>query len=365
MKIGQLLSMDAGDLLPPALTEILARLRASANPMPAKQLAQVLQQEWGDNWQRHFADFTFVPMAAASIGQVHQAYHDNGKRLAVKIQYPGVRQSIDSDVDNVATLLRLSGLLPKGVDYQSLLEEAKQQLKHEADYLVEARYLSRYGQLLDTSPDYQVPTVFPELSTANILVMSYVEGAHIESLAQASQAERDRVMTLLFQLLFRELFEFRLVQTDPNFANYLYDSRRQQLVLLDFGACREYSADFSEGYRTLFGAALKNDKANIETALQQIGFFSQHIVEPQKIAVSELVALACEPLKQSHAFDFGTSDLANRLREAGMALSMKQNYWHTPPADAIFLHRKIGGLYLLAARLGARVNLYKLLKEYI
>ncbi|WP_039925325.1 ABC1 kinase family protein [Alishewanella aestuarii] len=365
MKVGQLLSMDAGDLLPPALTDILARLRASANPMPAKQLAQVLQQEWGDNWQRHFADFTFVPMAAASIGQVHQAYHDNGKRLAVKIQYPGVRQSIDSDVDNVATLLRLSGLLPKGVDYQSLLEEAKQQLKHEADYLLEARYLSRYGQLLATSPDYQVPTVFPELSTANILVMSYVEGAHIESLAQASQAERDRVMTLLFQLLFRELFEFRLVQTDPNFANYLYDGRRQQLVLLDFGACREYSADFSDGYRTLFGAALKNDKANIETALQQIGFFSQHIVESQKVAVLELVALACEPLKQPHAFDFGASDLANRLREAGMALSMKQNYWHTPPADAIFLHRKIGGLYLLAARLKARVNLQAILLPHL
>lgn len=365
MKVGQLLSMDAGDLLPPALTEILARLRASANPMPAKQLAQVLQHEWGDNWQRHFADFTFSPMAAASIGQVHQAYHDNGKRLAVKIQYPGVRQSIDSDVDNVATLLRLSGLLPKGVDYQSLLEEAKQQLKHEADYLLEARYLSRYGQLLATSPDYQVPTVFSELSTENILVMSYVEGAHIETLARASQAERDRIMTLLFQLLFQELFKFRLVQTDPNFANYLYDSRRQQLVLLDFGACREYSADFSDGYRTLFGAALKNDKANIEKALQQIGFFSQHIVESQKVAVLELVALACEPLKQPHAFDFGASDLAIRLREAGMTQSMKQNYWHTPPADAIFLHRKIGGLYLLAARLGARVNLYQLLQEYL
>lgn len=365
MKIGQLLSMDAGELLPPALTEILARLRANANPMPAKQLAQVLQREWGDNWQRHFVDFTFVPMAAASIGQVHQAYHDNGKRLAVKIQYPGVRQSIDSDVDNVAALLRISGLLPKEVNYQGLLEEAKIQLKHEADYLLEARHLNQYRQYLIHDTDYRLPEVLTELTTQNILVMSYVEGSHIESLVHASQAERDRVMTLLFSLFFRELFEYRLVQTDPNFANYLYDHTRQQLVLLDFGACREYPASFSQGYQQLFNAALHDNQPSMVQALTQIGFFSQQILPEQKQAVLNLVKLACEPLKHAGAFDFGVSDLAIRLREAGTALSMQQNYWHTPPADAIFLHRKIAGLYLLAARLKARVNVCILIKPYL
>lgn len=365
MKIGQLLSMDAGELLPPALTEILARLRANANPMPAKQLAQVLQREWGDNWQRHFVDFTFVPMAAASIGQVHQAYHDNGKRLAVKIQYPGVRQSIDSDVDNVAALLRISGLIPKEVNYHGLLEEAKIQLKHEADYLLEARHLNKYRQFLVQDTDYRLPEVLTELTTQNILVMSYVEGSHIESLVHASQAERDRVMTLLFRLFFRELFEYRLVQTDPNFANYLYDHTRQQLVLLDFGACREYPASFSQGYQQLFNAALHDNQLSMTQALTQIGFFSQQILPEQKQAVLNLVKLACEPLKHAGAFDFGVSDLAIRLREAGTALSMQQNYWHTPPADAIFLHRKIAGLYLLAARLKARVNVRILLSPYL
>lgn len=365
MKIGQLLSMDAGELLPPALAEILARLRANANPMPAKQLAQVLQREWGDNWQRHFVDFTFFPMAAASIGQVHQAYHDNGKRLAVKIQYPGVRQSIDSDVDNVAALLRISGLLPKEGNYQGLLEEAKIQLKHEADYLLEARHLNQYRQYLIHDTDYRLPEVLTELTTQNILVMSYVEGSHIESLVHASQAERDRVMTLLFSLFFRELFEYRLVQTDPNFANYLYDHTRQQLVLLDFGACREYPASFSQGYQQLFNAALHDNQPSMVQALTQIGFFSQQILPEQKQAVLNLVKLACEPLKHAGAFDFGVSDLAIRLREAGTALSMQQNYWHTPPADAIFLHRKIAGLYLLAARLKARVNVCILLTPYL
>ncbi|GHG77409.1 ubiquinol-cytochrome c reductase [Alishewanella longhuensis] len=365
MKVGQLLSMDAGDMLPPALADMLARLRSSANPMPVKQLAQVLKTEWGDNWQRHFSDFTFAPLAAASIGQVHQAYHDNGKRLAVKIQYPGVKDSIDSDIDNVATLLRISGLVPKGVDYQQLLAEAKLQLKSEADYLQEAAYLLQYRQFLVTNPHFLIPEVVMDLTTANILVMSYVEGVPIEALAERSQVERDRVMSLLFELLFRELFEFKLVQTDPNFANYQYNTTTQQLVLLDFGACRQYSDSFSQGYRQLFYAALQQDQTAMVAALTAIGFFSQAILPAQQQAVLNVVQLACEPLQQNSAFDFGQSDLALRLREAGTALSMQQNYWHSPPADAIFLHRKMGGLYLLAARLKARVNLRTLLQPYL
>ncbi|WP_423186302.1 ABC1 kinase family protein [Alishewanella sp. d11] len=365
MKVGQLLSMDAGDMLPPALADLLSRLRASANPMPVKQLALVLKTEWGENWQRHFSDFTFVPLAAASIGQVHQAYHDNGKRLAVKIQYPGIKESIDSDVDNVATLLRISGLVPKGVDYQQLLAEAKTQLKAEADYLQEAAYLQRYRQHLAKNPHFLIPEPDMSLSTANILVMSYVDGEPIEALGDLTQVERDRVMTLLFELLFRELFEFKLVQTDPNFANYQYNLSTQQLVLLDFGACRQYSDNFSQGYRQLFSAALKQDQPAMAAALTRIGFFSQAILPQQQQAVLQLVQLACEPLQHNSAFDFGSSDLALRVREAGTALSMQQNYWHSPPADAIFLHRKMGGLYLLAARLKARVNIRALLEPYL
>lgn len=365
MKMGQLLSMDAGDILPAELTDLLARLRANANPMPAKQLSQVLRQELGEQWQQHFTDFSFKPMAAASIGQVHQAYHDNGNKLAVKIQYPGIKASIDSDVDNVAYLLKISGLIPAEVEYQSLLAEAKKQLKNEADYLQEASYLQRYQQHLISDDTYLLPKVYPKLSTANILIMSYVDGEPIETLQAALQAERDSVMGLMFSLFFRELFEFNLVQTDPNFANYLYNKQSRQLVLLDFGACRDYSKQISDGYRGLFSGACNNDLPAMERALTTIGFFSQSILPEQKAAVLNLVSLACEPLLHANPFDFGRSDLATRLREAGTALSMQQNYWHSPPADALFLHRKIAGLYLLAARLGARVNVRQLLEPYL
>ncbi len=364
MKLGQLLSMDAGDLLPPALTAILSQLRANANPMLPAQLAALLQQQWGPQWQRNFSHFAFVPVAAASIGQVHQANHDDGRPLAVKIQYPGIATSIDSDIDNVATLLKISGLLPDGIELQPLLAEAKQQLHKEADYLQEAAYLQRYRQYLPEDSDFLLPTLYPELSTRQILTMGFVEGVPVEDLLSQPQALRDRVMSLLFLLLFKEIFEFRLVQTDPNFANYRFNLQTGQLVLLDFGACRDYSSQVSTGYRQLFQALLQQDHGLQLQALQQIGYFSTEIKPAQQQAVMDLVSLAAEPLSQE-VYDFTSSDLPGKMRDAGMKLSMQLQYWHTPPVDALFLHRKMAGLFLLAKTLQARVAVRDILLPFI
>ncbi|MGX9521645.1 ABC1 kinase family protein [Vibrio mediterranei] len=365
MKVGQLMSMDAGDLISPELAEILARLRSDASPMPAKQLAAVLTQELGSDWKHNFVEFNFKPIASASIGQVHQAHSDDGTKLAIKVQYPGIKKSIDSDVDNVGTLLNVVGLIPKGVDYRGLLEEAKKQLHAEADYLLEAELLERYRDYLGDDPDFILPTVQRNLTTDNVLAMTHVSGMPIESLINANQNTRDRAMRLLLQLLFKEIFEFKLVQTDPNFANFLFNSEQQKIVLLDFGATRSYSDNISNGYRHAFSAILDADTKRLDAALQQIGFFNQDILPEQKSAIFDLVTLACEPLMTSGLYDFGSSNLAQRLSQAGTVLSMEKDYWHTPPADALFLHRKIGGLYLLAARLKAKVDVQDLFTPYI
>ncbi|MFH0262595.1 ABC1 kinase family protein [Vibrio barjaei] len=365
MKVGQLMSMDAGDLISPELAEILARLRSDASPMPAKQLAAVLTQELGSDWKHKFVEFNFKPIASASIGQVHQAHSDDGTKLAIKVQYPGIKKSIDSDVDNVGTLLNVVGLIPKGVDYRSLLEEAKKQLHAEADYLLEAELLERYRDYLGDNPDFILPIVQRNLTTDNVLAMTHVSGIPIESLINADQSTRDRAMWLLLQLLFKEIFEFKLVQTDPNFANFLFNSEQRKIVLLDFGATRSYSDNISNGYRHAFSAILDADTQRLDAALQQIGFFNQDILPEQKRAIFDLVTLACEPLTTSGLYDFGSSNLAQRLSQAGTVLSMEKDYWHTPPADALFLHRKIGGLYLLAARLKARVDVQSLFSPYV
>ena len=364
MKVGQLLSMDAGDLLPVELAEILARLRADAKPMPLSQLAKVLDDNWGKGWNNRFRQFSFQPVAAASIGQVHSAYSKDGRHLALKIQYPGVKQSIDSDVDNVAALLRISGLLPKSLDIGPLLEEAKQQLHAEADYRQEAYWLNQYRYLLANQPEFLLPEVYEDFTTTRVLAMSFVQGTPVEALVHGSQADRDRIITLLMRLLFQEIFAFRLVQTDPNFANYRYNSQTHQLILLDFGATRAYDASIADSYRQLMQAAIEQDRESMRQAAEHIGYFQEQIRPEQQQAVLDLFQQACEPLCYRGVYDFGNSNLAARMRDAGMALSMEKDYWHTPPADAIFLHRKLGGLYLLAARLKARVNVHELFMLY-
>ncbi len=361
MKVGQLLSMDAGDLLPPEMAAILARLRSDAHAMPQRQVQAVLTANWGARWQQRFGPFSFVPIAAASIGQVHRATTKDGRDLAIKIQYPGVRKSISSDVNNVASLLRLSGLLPKTLDISPLLAEAKRQLREEADYQAEGAHLQRFAELLAGVPEFVVPALHADLTTKNVLAMSFVGGVPIESMSTAPQAERNHIVSLLVGLLFRELFEFGLMQTDPNFANYRFDPKSRQLILLDFGATRRFTPAFGQAYRRLMRATVAGDRAAMAQAGLAIGYFDANTRPNHQTAVLDMFEMALEPLRHPGDFDFGNSDMVQRLRDAGMALGQDRDFWHIPPIDTLFLHRKLGGLYLLAARLRARVNVRQLL----
>ncbi|HEX8555978.1 MAG TPA: AarF/ABC1/UbiB kinase family protein, partial [Sphingomonas sp.] len=238
MKLGQMISMDAGDMLPPELSDIMARLRNRAHHMPPAQLQKVLAEAWGKDWRSRFARFEAHPIAAASIGQVHRATMRDGRVLAIKVQYPGVADSIDADVGNVATLLRVSGLLSKELDVAPLLEQAKAQLHEEADYLREGEQMTAMGALLADEPDFVVPVLDRELTRPRVLAMSFVDGVPVETLVDAAQETRDSLMQRLIDLVLRELFVFGLMQTDLNFANYRYQPATGKLVLLDFGAVR-------------------------------------------------------------------------------------------------------------------------------
>ncbi|MCB6178556.1 AarF/ABC1/UbiB kinase family protein [Rhodobacter sp. Har01] len=365
MKMGQLISMDAGDMLPPELAQILARLRADAHHMPGPQLKKVLAEAWGPDWLRRFQKFDVHPLAAASIGQVHRARTKDGRDLAIKVQYPGVRRSIDSDVDNVASLMRISGLVPKGVDIAPMLAEAKRQLHEEADYEREGRCLSQFGALLADRPEYLVPRLHPDLTTQSVLAMDHVEGRPIDDLDGAPQAERNRVLTLLIDLLFRELFEFRLMQTDPNFANYRYAPATGQVILLDFGATRAFPDDFADLYRRLLRAGLAGDRDGVRAAAMEIGFLAEGTPERLERAMLEMFEMSLEPLRTDGAFDFGATDLALRMRESGMAMAEDREHFQIPPMDTLFLQRKFGGIYMLATRMKAQVNLRALIEPHL
>ncbi len=364
MKVGQLISMDAGEFIPPELADILSRLRDSAHAMPPQQLRRVLNDNWGRDWLRRFRSFDTKPIAAASIGQVHRARTKDGRDLAVKIQYPGVRESIDSDVDNVVALIKVSGLTPKGVDISPLLEEAKRQLHLEADYRAEAANLRAYAAHLEGSDDFMTPDVHDDLTTENILAMSFVESAPLESLAGAPQETRDRVVARLMALLLRELFEFRMVQTDPNFANYRMTPDNSRIVLLDFGAARQLSPNLSDGYRELLRAGLDGDGDGLTKIAKAMGLAGEETTADHEAMLRELFTLTTEPMRPEGPYDFGASDLAQRIGEKGVALRTS-GFVHVPPPETVFIHRKIAGTYLLATKLAARVDLGTLVAAHV
>jgi predicted unusual protein kinase regulating ubiquinone biosynthesis (AarF/ABC1/UbiB family) len=363
MKVGQLLSMDGGNLVAPQLSEILAKLRDNAHQMPLGDIAAILKASWGEHWHENFKRFDFKPVAAASIGQVHDATLADGRRVATKIQYPGVRSSIDSDIDNVAALLRLFKLLPEEVDVSGLLSKAKLQLHAEADYRKEAASIRRFAALIDGDRRFQIPAVVDEFTTPAVLTMQYLDGQPIESLAAESRAQLAATSAALLELAFREVFEWGVVQTDPNFANYRYDPRSKSIQLLDFGATREYAAETLASLRYMLAACMEGNEADIHSAAMAIGYLHSEDDTLYRDAVTQLLRTATEPLRHP-AYAFGSSDLAKRMQDLVIAMRLQKKFGRIPPAEILFLHRKLGGLYLLLSRLRVKLPVRELVAPY-
>jgi predicted unusual protein kinase regulating ubiquinone biosynthesis (AarF/ABC1/UbiB family) len=372
MKMGQMLSMESADILPREFTDALATLRDSANRMPRSQVRGVLGRAYGKGWEARFETFDYEPAAAASIGQVHRARSRDGRDLALKIQYPGVARSIDSDVDNMALFLRLANILPIEMDISGIVAEVKRQLREEADYRVEADNLRRYRRLVRDEPDFLVPRVHDDLTTRRILAMDYMDGEALDSLGRPGvpQKERDRCGSLLQKLLFRELFEFRTMQTDPNFANYLYRPayRRGEshIVLLDFGSTAHFSKAFTERYAKLSRALIAGDHGAIRRYAEEIGYLRPSDSSRHAERLLEVIRLVCEPIRHHGVYDFGSSALPTRARDAGIEMLFNSGgEFRAPPPETVFLHRKLVGSFLVCARIQARVRVQDLIKTYL
>lgn len=366
MKLGQMLSLDPGEVLPRELTAILGQLRETAHFMPQGQLQSVLSAAWGPDWRRQFARFDMVPMAAASIGQVHWATLASGRELAVKVQYPGVAASIDSDIDNVATLLRLSGMMPQGLDISSHLREAKAQLREETDYIREATQMRRYRSLLEGDPRFLVPEPVEALLRPNILPMDFLAGAPIEALSSASDGERNAALSAIVDLALFELFDFGLMQTDPNFANFRWQRESGRIVLLDFGATRAVKAESAEDYKRLLRAGLEGTPADVREALVAMQFLSPHQVRRLGNDIMDMIQIV---MKHVHADPVGLVDFTDRgpltaVRDRAMPILTDRNGWALPSPDKVFIQRKISGVALMCLNMRVKIPLMAMLQRY-
>jgi len=362
MKLGQLISMDAGEVLPPELAGIMARLRDQAHFMPPKQLKQVLTRNWGPDWLRSFARFDVHPIAAASIGQVHRARLKDGRDVAIKVQYPGIARSIDSDIANVAVLIRMSGLLPAGFDLSPYMEEARAQLHEETDYQSEGAHLRRFASLLRGSGTFVLPEFHEDWSTPEILTMTYLHGNPVESAADAPRAERNRLAEALIDLTLREVFEFGVMQSDPNFANYRFDPATGKIILLDFGATRHLDPDLVAGYRRLMQAGLAGDAAALRRSAMELRFIDGHGAFDDRILA--MIGTVFEAIRGGE-FDFADTALSRSLNAQGAALAEAGYVPPSLPMDVLYLQRKFGGMFLLGTRLGAVLPVAALVRRHL
>lgn len=330
--------------------------------MPVWQRDQVLTSSLGEKWRDLFSEFHDEPVAAASIGQVHKAtMASTGATVAVKIQYPGVRDSIDSDLNNLSLLLTASRLLPKGLYLDKTIANARTELAWECDYIREADCAKRFSTLLqDETEIYTVPKVITEASGAQVLTAEFMPGTAVTKIKDLTQDERDWIGTHILRLCLRELMEWRFMQTDPNWTNFLYDRSDRKLRLLDFGASREYPAAFVEPYVELLIAASEGASARCRDLSIQLGYLTGSESKAMLDAhIASITALA-EPfsktaqLDDQGRYDFQEQTITDRVR-ANIGVMVRERL-APPPEETYSLHRKLSGAFLLAARLGSRIR---------
>jgi predicted unusual protein kinase regulating ubiquinone biosynthesis (AarF/ABC1/UbiB family) len=347
------------------LSKILATLRDQANFMPTRQLDQVLKSEWGADWRKQFRWFNPRPIAAASIGQVHKALTRDGEELAIKVQYPGVAKSIDSDVDNVVTLLKIAGFAPPELEMDKLMAAAKQQLHEEADYQREGAQMALYREQLAGMEGFVVPRLHEGLTLGSILAMSFEEGVSIEELGEEPPDRRDEVFARLIRLVTRELFDFGVMQTDPNFANFRYRRDTGEIVLLDFGACRPVDPMVANGYRKMLDAGLRGNAEQVLAATIEAGFMMPIVAEKHPERVGRMIDIVINEMRADAPFDFGDRAFIPLLRDEGWAIAQDKETWAFPPIETLFVQRKVSGTAMLGARLKAKVNIRRITEEVL
>ena len=364
MKVGQMLSLQEA-FLPPEVAVVLRSLQGETPSLPLEMVEDQLAAELGDPLQI-FASFEPEAFAAASIGQVHRAVLRDGRRVAVKIQYPDIDRIVEADLGNLRRVLKSVVALFSKVDFEPIWKELQARLREELDYLHEAERIRRMTELHAGVPEIVIPRVVEEASTARILTMTFEEGlSPDEACSDAIPQElKDRWGLVLFDFLLRGLLEHRLLHADPNLANFAF-RRDGRVVVYDFGCVKEVPLRLARGYRDLCRRALAGRVDELPDQLKKMGLHRMDGRPLDQALVAPWAAIVLELLRSAPPYRFGADDtVAARMFDAART-SLAEAADVRFPSDIVFVNRTVGGHFGNLTRLKAEGAWRATLERYV
>ena len=370
MKLGQLASFVDTEFLPPEYAEIyqeqLAALRTSAPSMPWERVRTVLDEEYrGEPLDELFAEVEEEAFAAASIGQVHRGTLHDGRRVALKIQYPGIAEALESDLRNASMIMRLARAIAPGLDAKEVAEELRLRVMEELDYEYEAQSQRSFARAYRDHPFIYVPDVLTRLSRRRVLVTEYVEGLQFPEVKELSRADRDRFGEIIFRFCFGSIYHLQQFNADAHPGNYLLmaDGR---VAFLDFGMTKRLDRDQIELEQRAVDAAARRDPEALRQALHDLGF----VKNPSKFDAERLM---------EHVMVVGGWYMEDREIELTPERVMKviestsdprSEYFdlmrrESLPAEELMGRRMETGVLAVLAQLRARRNWHRIIREWI
>ena len=363
MKVGQVLSLMAG-VLPDEMASQLANLQSNAPPMDYHLVEEVFAREYGMTPQQVFHKFEKTPFAAASIGQVHRAELQDGTKVAVKVQYPGVREAIEHDLANVGLMVGLSALVARGLDAGPIVRDLKEGIRGELDYIREAASQQRFADAFEGHAFIRVPRVYHELSRGTVLVQELMVGKPFSHALTLPQAERDRIGEIIYRFCFGSLYRHGLFNGDPHPGNYLLLDDGS-VAFVDYGCVAEFADDTLEGFKRIVRSLVQGDREAWRTATEEIGILRagapfttdelyEHMHWYWAPVLEEVVHFTPELAAEMVKRNTQTGGIGGRI-----------NRYCNVPEGMVFLTRINFGLAGLMAQLGASGPWQAIVEEYI
>ena len=369
MKVAQLLA-TIPEALPAEYAAELGQLQSQAPPMGWPFVRRRMAAELGADWEAKFASFEHEAAASASLGQVHRALSHDGRRLAVKLQYPDMQSAVEADLTQLGMLFSIHARMRPAIETSAMREEIAARLREELDYELEAKHMRLYAAILRDDPLIRVPQVLPELSTKRLLTMTWLEGGRLLDYTGRSLEERNQIARAMFRAWWYPFSHYGVIHGDPHLGNYTVfedgEGRAAGINLLDYGCMRGFAPKFVQGVVDLYRGLLNNDRALVVHAYETWGFggLSNELIDILNIWANFIYGPMLEDRVRSIG-DAVSPGMYGRREAFKVHQGLRDKGPVKVPREFVFMDRAAIGLGGVFLHLGAELNFHRLFEDTI